>query len=57
MNAVDLGMKRTGHVVKHIEIKGHFIHPGLGARMGLFILEDQGSYYNVVTALNYLPQP
>jgi hypothetical protein len=50
-------MKRTGHVVKHIEIKGHFIHLGLGARMGLFILEDQGSYYNVVTALNYLPQP
>jgi hypothetical protein len=37
------------------EIKGHFIHPGLGACGGLFIREDEGSYYNGITTLNYPP--
>jgi hypothetical protein len=30
-------------------------HPGPDARAGLFIVGDQRSYYNALTALNYLP--
>jgi hypothetical protein len=30
-------------------------HPGPGVRAGLFITGDQWSYYNAITALNYLP--
>jgi hypothetical protein len=38
------------------KIKEYFNTPRLGAHEGLFIVEDQWSYYNIVTALNYLPQ-
>jgi hypothetical protein len=32
-----------------------FHHLELGACAGLFIVADQGSYYNAINALNYLP--
>jgi hypothetical protein len=38
------------------KIREHFNRPGLGGRVGPFTVEDQGSYYNAITALNYLPQ-
>jgi hypothetical protein len=28
----------------------------LGAHVGLYIMENQRSYYNVVTVLNYIPR-
>jgi hypothetical protein len=43
-------------MVKHAEIKEYFTHPRLGVRVDLFIGEDQGSYYNTITDLNYLSQ-
>jgi hypothetical protein len=53
---VDSRVERIGHVVKHTEIKGRHIHPGLGVRGDQFIGGDLVSYYNIVTTLNYLPQ-
>jgi hypothetical protein len=38
-----------------LETREHFNRPGLGACAGLFIAKEQGSYYNIITALNYLP--
>jgi hypothetical protein len=32
-----------------------FHRPKLAARVGLFIVEDQESYYNALNAPNYLP--
>jgi hypothetical protein len=36
--------------------QNHFIHPEPRAHRDLFIGGYQGSYYNIVTALNYLSQ-
>jgi hypothetical protein len=36
-------------------LEKHFNRPELGARVGLFIVRDQGFHYNVTTARNYLP--
>jgi hypothetical protein len=44
------------HLVEHTEMKNNFIRPELRACKGLFIRSDQGSYYNVITTLNYLLQ-
>jgi hypothetical protein len=41
-------------MAKSAENREHFNFPELGASAGLFIAEDQGAYYNFVTALNYL---
>jgi hypothetical protein len=38
------------------KIREHLNRPGIGAHAGLFIAEDQGSYYNVVTTPNHQPQ-
>jgi hypothetical protein len=38
------------------KIREHFNRPRLGARTGLFIVGDQGSYYNTIITLNYQPQ-
>jgi hypothetical protein len=41
-------------MTKRTEIREHINRPGLGEHACLFIAEDQVSYYNVVTVLNYL---
>jgi hypothetical protein len=38
------------------KIREHFNCLELGAHKGLFIAEDQVSYYNIVTTLNYMPR-
>jgi hypothetical protein len=52
MKATKSIVKGTRHVVKSKKIMKHFNRFKLGARVDLFIVEDQGSYYNIVTDLN-----
>jgi hypothetical protein len=56
VKATDLKIKAIGHVVGNTKTWEHFNHSKLVLRAGLFIVGDQGSYYNVVTALNYMPR-
>jgi hypothetical protein len=38
----------------HGKLCPSFLRPELGARAGLFIVEDEGSHYNTLNATNYL---
>jgi hypothetical protein len=49
MKVINSSVRGTGHVVKRAGIKEHFIHPMIEACGGLFIENDQWSYYNIVT--------
>jgi hypothetical protein len=51
-----LKKKITGHLAKSTEIWEHFNHPELSAYASLFIVRGEGSYYNAVIALNYIPR-
>jgi hypothetical protein len=53
MKTVNLENETCGE--RHRNISNLFNHPELGARAGLFIVGDQGSYYNTINAPNYLP--
>jgi hypothetical protein len=53
MKIVNLGNETRGE--SHRNLNNLFNRPELGARASLFIVEDQGSYYNAINALTTYP--